>query len=57
MHPASVQNVPFIEYEQGGVRRTPRLKAQYGQPYAIEELFYKEYKEEVIASVDRLSFC
>ena len=33
---------PDILINEGGEKRLPMLKAQYGQPFAIEELFQIE---------------
>jgi hypothetical protein len=33
---------PILTYEREGYLLIPRMKAQYGQPFAIEELFYNQ---------------
>ena len=41
VRPPAVQVDPTIEYDRDGTPTKPRMRAQYGQPFAIEELFYE----------------
>ena len=41
VRPPAVQVDPIIEYDRDGTPTKPRLRAQYGQPFAIEALFYE----------------